>query len=818
VALFETSNSLVDHVSVMPRPGTGLIGSNADGIHFSTTYRNNHIRNCYVTRTLDDALIFDSQQIAGVVSVNGPRQITVRRFSFSRFPNGALVNFFDPRTTVEFPGATIVSQSPPDGAPIAGEQVVLTFDRDLPSLSAGQYMVHGSADFRGAGSTFEDNLVEDIIAGRGLWITGVMNVTADRNVIRRTSHGGISLSQDTQAFPGPPVHNITITNNVLEGDVGVYAPGTGVQIALGAMQVVSTNNQSFSFATSPSNSNVTIANNYIADSGRSGIWIGELNGGTLRNNLVIRSNQNPALGGTFGIPPPFADQVRQDALQPVVIRYSTAIDEIGDIVNASSSITAPVTFTPGNSTMTAVAATGNFTVQTAISGFGWKAVSDSAWLNTSSAGVGDGTVYFSVMYNGTGATRTGHITVAGRVFTVTQTTESQVTPSALRFVPIPPCRVMETRSQYNFEGRTGAFGPPSLAKGGLRTLNLPESNVCGIPPAAKAYVLNIAVIPKPGGLNYATVWPAGDPQPNVWTIRSPDGQIVANSQIVRAGANGGVSVFVSDDTDMLMDVSGYYTDSTSVSGLAFYPMTPCRVIDTRIIYRSPPGPFGPPSMTAGQTRKFRLPATPYCTVPQAAAYSVTLTAVPPGPLAYLTAWPDGGSQPNVSSINSFVGRVLANSLIIPASSDGTIDVFAYNDTDFLIDINGYYAPDDGSMGLFYFPITQCRASDSTVSGGVYAANTARTVNIPAASGCSGIPPSAKGYAINVTALPSGNPLPFITAFPTGQPRPNASILNAFQGQTVSNSAIIPAGSNGAIDIYAFTRTDVVVEVSGYFGR
>ncbi|MBI4905015.1 MAG: hypothetical protein HY820_15365 [Acidobacteria bacterium] len=319
--------------------------------------------------------------------------------------------------------------------------------------------------------------------------------------------------------------------------------------------------------------------------------------------------------------------------------------------------------------------------------------------------------------------------------------------------------------------------------------------------------------------SYATVWPAGDVRPNVWTIRSTDGQTVANSAIVKAGANGGISVYASDRTDLLIDISGYYTDSTSVIGLAYYPLAPCRVIDTRAVYRSPVGPFGPPSMGPRETRKFRFPATPYCTIPLASAYSVTITAAPPGtPLAYLTAWPDGVSQPNVSSINSPVGRTLANSVIIPASADGTIDVYAYDATDFLVDINGYFAADNGTTGLLYFPVTQCRASDSTVSGGAFPDDSTRTINIPAATSCAGIPANAKGYAINVTALPHGNSLPFLTAYPTGQPRPNASILNAFQGQVITNAAIIPAGTNGSIDIYAFRGTDVVVEVSGYFGR
>lgn len=192
------------------------------------------------------------------------------------------------------------------------------------------------------------------------------------------------------------------------------------------------------------------------------------------------------------------------------------------------------------------------------------------------------------------------------------------------------------------------------------------------------------------------------PRPDVWTIRSPDGKIVANSAIVQAGSGGGISVYASDATDVLIDVSGYFTDSGQ--GMAYYPLTPCRVVETRTAYRSTGGTFGPPTMAKGETRKFRFPASPHCTIPTgAAAYSVTVTAVPPGPLAFLTAWPDGSAQPNVSSINSPAGRVLANSLIVPASGDGTVNVFAFDQTDLLVDINGYFAPDDGTERPSLFP-------------------------------------------------------------------------------------------------------------------
>lgn len=448
----------------------------------------------------------------------------------------------------------------------------------------------------------------------------------------------------------------------------------------------------------------------------------------------------------------------------------------------------------------------------------WTASSNSSWATVTSGigGTGSGSVTITASAN-PGAARNGTVTIAGQTVNITQ---GLAVNSGLRFVPLEPCRIMETRAEYNFQGRTGAFGPPFMPAGQTRTLTLANSNVCQVPPSAQAYVFNITLVPR-GGVDFVTVWPGGEPRPNVWTIRSPDGQIVANSAIVKAGS-GSIQVYTSNDTDIIIDITGYMTDSGQVSNLVYYPLTPCRVIETRAEYRSPAGPFGPPSLVGRQSRRFRFPASPYCQVPNgASAYSVTITVVPPGPLQFITAWPAGGPQPNVSQINSPSGRVLANTVIVPASSDGSLDLYPFDNTDVIVDINGYFAPDDGANGLFYFPVTQCRVSDSrnaagTFGGPIFEARTSRTLPMPQ-SACS-LPTNARAYAVGVTAIPNGNPMPFVTVWPTGQSFPNASILNAFQGQIVTNSSIIPAGTNGSIDVYAFERTHIVVEVSGYFGR
>ena len=119
----------------------------------------------------------------------------------------------------------------------------------------------------------------------------------------------------------------------------------------------------------------------------------------------------------------------------------------------------------------------------------------------------------------------------------------------------------------------------------------------------------------------------------------------------------------------------------------FVSVMPCRVADTR----NPAGAFGS-YMTAGSTRSFPIPSGT-CGIPtNAAAYSLNVTVVPKGPLDFLTMWPTGQQQPNVSTLNSPSGQIVANAAIIPAGTNGAVDVYVTNSTDVILDINGYFLP------------------------------------------------------------------------------------------------------------------------------
>jgi hypothetical protein len=342
------------------------------------------------------------------------------------------------------------------------------------------------------------------------------------------------------------------------------------------------------------------------------------------------------------------------------------------------------------------------------------------------------------------------------------------------------------------------------------------SSACSIPSTAQAYSLNFTVVPE-GPLGFLSVWPAGQIYPGVSTLNSTDGSVIANAAIVPAGNSGGITVVAGNPTDLIIDIDGYFAPP-GASSLDFFPLTPCRVADTRT---SQPftGAFGPPSLSASVTRIFPISTSP-CLSGSELAYSLNFTVVPPAPLGFLSTWPVGQPYPTVSTLNSPDGTVIANAAIVPAGTGGSINVVAGNPTDVIIDINGKFAAPAGG-GLQFYTLTPCRIADTRTTQpftGAFgppslAAYTDRS--FPIQSSPCGVPSTAQAYALNMTVVPQG-PLSFLTAWPAGQPFPTVSTLNSPNGDVIANAAIVPAGTGGAITVVAGNPTDLIIDVVGYF--
>ncbi len=383
-----------------------------------------------------------------------------------------------------------------------------------------------------------------------------------------------------------------------------------------------------------------------------------------------------------------------------------------------------------------------------------------------------------------------------------------VNPNALRFIAVTPCRTVDTRPQHG--GHGAIFGNTS------QSFVIPGT--CGIPTTAAAFSLNITVVPH-GSLGYLTVWPTGLAQPLVSTLNSVDGRVKANAAIVPAGANGAISVFANmastASTDVIVDINGYFVPASNTNALAFYPLTPCRVVDTRLAT----GPLGGPNFTANQTRDFPLLSSTNCSIPSTAqAYSVNFTVVPTKTLGYLTAWPADQAQPTVSTLNDTTGTIVANAAIVPAAQTkgngfgiGDIKVFVTDATAVIIDINGYFAPSNKG-GESLYTVTPCRVLDTRKGKGAFNGQLVPPLDVTA--GPCGIPGAAQAFVFNATVVPQA-PLGFLALWPDGLTRPLVSTLNAFDGAITNNMAIVPT-NNGSIDAYGNGLTNLLLDISSYF--
>ena len=382
--------------------------------------------------------------------------------------------------------------------------------------------------------------------------------------------------------------------------------------------------------------------------------------------------------------------------------------------------------------------------------------------------------------------------------------------SGTMFVPVTPCRVVDTRADQKM---ADPFGPPFFASGTARTFPVPSSP-CGIPATARAYSLNVTVMPKGARLAYLTLWPTGQDQPLVATLNSPNGDLVTNTAITPAGMNGSIDAYATDTTDLVIDINGYFDVARpTAASYSFYAAAPCRLLDTR----SPDGPFGGPTLGAGGSRDFMFATSP-CLVPTSAtALSMNVAVVPAGPLGYVTLWPTGQPQPTPPTLRSPDARIISNAAVVPVGPGVGVSAYASDRTDLVLDVNGYFAPPGRGAALVFYPVTPCRLMDTRgdvgpFGGPILEGGSSRAIQ-PSATSC-GIPATAKAFSLNITVVPS-EPLGYLTVWPTAQDQPLVATLNS-DGRILGNASIVAGDSNGSISFYVTNRTHLVVDVTGYF--
>ena len=110
-------------------------------------------------------------------------------------------------------------------------------------------------------------------------------------------------------------------------------------------------------------------------------------------------------------------------------------------------------------------------------------------------------------------------------------------------------------------------------------------------------------------------------------------------------------------------------------------------------------------------------------------------------------------------------------------------------------------------------VAPCRVADSR-NGTGFASIAADRIRVAMVGRC-GVPPDATAVAVTVTAT-QAQAAGFLTAWPAGQPLPNASTVNYGASEDRANGAIVKLGTDGAIDVTASAPTGIIVDVNGWF--
>jgi hypothetical protein len=155
-------------------------------------------------------------------------------------------------------------------------------------------------------------------------------------------------------------------------------------------------------------------------------------------------------------------------------------------------------------------------------------------------------------------------------------------------------------------------------------------------------------------------------------------------------------------TFLTMATSAFAQIGSLSSDLVFTPITPCRILDTRLIGPAPGTPIAGGAtyiFFTGGVSSFASAggSATNCGLQTAglniAAVAVNFVAVGPSAAGYITVYPAGGVQPTASTLNYTAGEVVANSAIVKVSqtSNTAMNIYSLATTHLVADVTGYYS-------------------------------------------------------------------------------------------------------------------------------
>jgi len=271
---------------------------------------------------------------------------------------------------------------------------------------------------------------------------------------------------------------------------------------------------------------------------------------------------------------------------------------------------------------------------------------------------------------------------------------------------------------------------------------------------------------------------------------------VANLAVVPLASDRTFCLYYSNSIETVVDTQGYFS---STGTLAFTPLVPKRVLDTRQAVRPQKG-----SMTRVETG---LPVGS-----QSALVNLTMTGLSADDFVrgYITA--DKCSSlvagPQTKSNGNFTSGIdVSNLSVVSLDSDGSFCIYSEQAVDLVVDVQGSFSPSGATKlsSMSTQRVLDTRASNQPPASSITRVNT-------------GAVASSRAALVNLT-MTGASSFGYITADKCSslQSGPQSRSNGNFRPEAdVSNLSVVPLDSDGSFCIYTEQAVDLIVDVQGIF--
>ena len=234
------------------------------------------------------------------------------------------------------------------------------------------------------------------------------------------------------------------------------------------------------------------------------------------------------------------------------------------------------------------------------------------------------------------------------------------------------------------------------------------------------------------------------------------------------------------------------------SGTSFTPVSPTRVYDSRTT--------GKIIANGAQIVTFPTNLVPA----DATAVVFNLTGTDADGPTWLDVMTTDGHYPDTSNLNLVAGETRANlvtSVVSDYNGEAAVKIFTGPGAlDMIVDVAGYYSPG----GSRFTSVAPQRVLDTRNSAPVGPGGSV-TLDLS-----SKVPAGATSAVFNLTGTDVTGAT-FVTAYPAGQGKPDASNLNLDAGQTVPNLVTVQLSADRKVTLAnAHGSVDLIADLAGYY--